>query len=228
MMIYNAIETSANPVATRSILWAGNIARSSLVGAFLFINGLSAPATASTYQQLYPVERTAAVPAGEIKLRQMETTPAAALLEIRRRSGLTWEELGDLFSVSRRSVHHWASGKVVSSGHEQRIRRTLAVLRVLDFREFVHARDFLLSSDGQGVAPIELLKAGEFGEVISRGGSSADKTVAQTLTPLSRGAEAARQPTPPASLMDAIQDRPPIAAKGRIARTVRVVPKATG
>jgi DNA-binding transcriptional regulator YiaG len=221
------IETSANyaSYAARSMLWAGHLARGSLVGAFLFVNGLSTCATASTYQIPRPVERTTTAPAGEIKLMPTETSAAAAVLEIRRRSGLTWEELGDLFNVSRRSVHHWASGNVVSSGHEQLIRRTLAVLRTLDITESARTRNFLLSSDQQGVAPIDLLKAGQFDEVVSRAGDSVERITLSAPTPLSRAAKAAREPAAPASLLGAIQDRPQISSKGRIARVVRV-PKA--
>ena len=58
------------------------------------------------------VDRTTANPAGsfDFLLGPAEST-AEAIMEIRRRSGLTWQELGDLFDVSRRSIHHWANGK---------------------------------------------------------------------------------------------------------------------
>ena len=35
----------------------------------------------------------------------------AAIGELRRLSGLTWDQLARIFSVSRRSLHFWASGK---------------------------------------------------------------------------------------------------------------------
>jgi transcriptional regulator with XRE-family HTH domain len=37
-------------------------------------------------------------------------TVSAALRSLREMSGLTWDQLGKLFGVSRRAVHHWASG----------------------------------------------------------------------------------------------------------------------
>src|SRR5262245_8901698 len=76
------------------------------------------PGTGSSYGVNRPLKRTAASPAGRIEPAATETV-GAAVMEIRRRSGLTWEELGDLFGVSRRSVHHWASGKTVSPRHDQ-------------------------------------------------------------------------------------------------------------
>ena len=71
---------------------------------------LPGPATANTYAQgsmaigamVAPFsERTAAGPAGQVEHKPVEST-AEAIMEIHRRSGLTWEELGDLFDVSRR------------------------------------------------------------------------------------------------------------------------------
>ena len=35
----------------------------------------------------------------------------AAIGELRRLSGLTWDQLARLFNLSRRSLHFWASGK---------------------------------------------------------------------------------------------------------------------
>ena len=33
-----------------------------------------------------------------------------ATSELRRISGLTWKQLGELFNVSRRNIHFWANG----------------------------------------------------------------------------------------------------------------------
>ncbi|MYE02765.1 MAG: helix-turn-helix transcriptional regulator [Alphaproteobacteria bacterium] len=46
---------------------------------------------------------------------------AHALFEIRRLSGLTWQELADLFGVSRRTVHNWANGARPSAEHKRAI-----------------------------------------------------------------------------------------------------------
>jgi len=55
-----------------------------------------------------------------------------AIAELRRRSGLTWDQLARLFEVSRRSVHFWASGKVMAAAHEEHLQRVLAAVRRLD------------------------------------------------------------------------------------------------
>lgn len=36
--------------------------------------------------------------------------PADQIRDLHSRSGLTWTQLGSLFGVSRRAVHHWANG----------------------------------------------------------------------------------------------------------------------
>src|SRR5690348_926812 len=76
--------------------------------------------TRASYIIAVPAERTGAGPDWQLPGGPSETT-REAILEIRRRAGLTWEELADLFDVSRRSVHHWANGKAVTADHEQRI-----------------------------------------------------------------------------------------------------------
>lgn len=47
------------------------------------------------------------------------TGSAAQLHELREHSGLTWDQLARLFGVSRRSVHHWASGDNMNAAHQE-------------------------------------------------------------------------------------------------------------
>lgn len=43
-------------------------------------------------------------------------------------SGLTWEQLGRLFGVSRRSVHAWAAGARLSAANAERLARVSTVV----------------------------------------------------------------------------------------------------
>ena len=72
--------------------------------------------------QLFPAHDKA--PSGE--------TTGHAVNEIRRLSGLTWEQLGELFAVSRRSAHFWASGKPLSAANEARLMQVLDIIRGAD------------------------------------------------------------------------------------------------
>jgi DNA-binding XRE family transcriptional regulator len=53
------------------------------------------------------------------------------LREIRRRSALTWDQLASIFAVSRRAVHHWASGKAASVEHTEKVRALFAKIDAL-------------------------------------------------------------------------------------------------
>ena len=170
-------------------------------------------------------DSTAAGPAGQIEHATAEST-AEAVMEIRRRSGLTWEELGDLFDVSRRSVHHWANGKPVSARHDRTIRRMLAALRHLDQGSRAGTRALLLSIDpAMGVFALDLLKEGRFDEAMGR--VAGVRAPEPPRTPLSRAARDARRPPAPALLLGAEQERPHIPAKVRAVRARRI-PKTPG
>lgn len=163
--------------------------------------------------------RTAAGPAGEIERLPMEST-AEAILEIRRLSGLTWQEVADLFAVSRRSVHHWANGKTVAAKHDRTIRRMLAALRHLYRGDQIGTRAIILSVDqATQVSAFDLLKHGRFDEAISR--VEGVRVPAPGRIPLSRAAQQARRPPAPTHFLEAEQDRPDIPAKARVARPKR-------
>ena len=59
---------------------------------------------------------------------EMVTPSSDAVCALRRLTGLTWGEVATLFGVSRRSVHHWASGGPLSPAHEAQLRAWLAAV----------------------------------------------------------------------------------------------------
>lgn len=195
------------------------------VAAVLTATAPQEPATASTYELPRIVERTSSGPVGQIRQAPAEST-AQAVLEIRRRSGLTWEELGDLFDVSRRSVHHWASGKPVSAGNDRMIRRILAAVRRLGSGGQADARAQLLTVDAvTGVSTFDSLKDGRFDEAMMR--LEVVQAPERRRIPLSRKARDARRPPAPVLLLEAEHGRPETPARARVARAVRA-PESTG
>ena len=147
-------------------------------------------------------------------------------MEVRRRSGLTWEQLGELFDVSRRSVHHWANGKPLAAGRERTLRRMLATVRYLDRGSQADTRALLLAIDpSRGASAFDLLKDGRFDEAMGR--AEAIRRPQRQHVLLSRAAREARRPPAPALLVGAAQDRPQFPANARVARAVRP-PKAAG
>ena len=206
----------------------GTTSRSNLVTAIAAVVAVATPlesVTASTYEVFSFSERTAFGPDGQIEPVPSEST-GEAVLEIRRRSGLTWEELGELFEVSRRSLHHWASGKPASAEHERKIRRMLASIRWLDQGDQAATRARLLAVDEHlGVSVFDLWKQGRFEDAGTQ--PAGNRPLEHRPVPFSRAARDARRPPAPALILEADQDRPDVPAKARIVPAVRT-PKKTG
>lgn len=144
----------------------------------------------------------------------------AAISELRRLAGLTWEQLARVFGVARRSLHFWASGKPINATNEERLRRLLAVVRRAD-RGAADANRAMLLRDHDGVLPLDLLTEGRFDEFLALVGKGPGRRRLE-LTPLSAEAWEARKPPPPEELVEALHDRAHRdVGRGRAARTVR-------
>lgn len=116
--------------------------------------------------------------------------------EIKRLSGLTWEQLAKIFNVSRRSLHFWASGKPLSPFNEEHLRRLLATIRYINRGSADINRSALLQPQQDSVIPLDLLVSGKYEEV--KRSLGAGKVVENPkLKPLSPEAIASRMPPPP-------------------------------
>jgi transcriptional regulator with XRE-family HTH domain len=141
-----------------------------------------------------------------VSLVSESTAPltAKAISELRRISGLTWEQLGELFGVSRRSVHFWASGKPMNADNERRLLQALDVVRIADRGSARTNRSALMEAH-DGTTAFELLAAEEFDRaraLLGRG--MGRKELA--LGPLSPAAAASRTPPSPDVLVEAQHD----------------------
>lgn len=81
--------------------------------------------------------------AGSIIFAPTETT-ADLVREVKDNSGLTWEELGRIFGVSRRAVHNWANGGKANAFNSRRIRRVHALIHDLSRGNEINTREALL------------------------------------------------------------------------------------
>ena len=79
-----------------------------------------------------------------------------AISELRRISGLTWQQLGQLLGVSRRSVHYWASGKPLNAGNQKRLMRVLDIVRTA-YRGSARGTRAALLDAGEGTTPLDML-----------------------------------------------------------------------
>jgi DNA-binding transcriptional regulator YiaG len=151
----------------------------------------------------------------------MPVPAGVAIGELRRLSGLTWEQLSRLFNVSRRSLHFWASGKPMAPSNEEHLQRLLAVIRRIDRGSASANRAALLGVREDGSIPYDLLAAGQYARVFSLLGPGD----AERGRPPRPSAEmlAVRAPPPPEELVGALQGS--IHRNGgrvRAARSVRV------
>ena len=154
----------------------------------------------------------------EVALEARSAT-RSALAELRRASGLTWDQMSRLFGVSRRSVHFWASGKPMTSEHEEHLYRVLAL---------VHGAS--ASADALRAALLSVV-AGEqvLTMLVERRYADAEAALAMgearitaSRVPLSASAAAARRPLDPEFLAGSADDQAhPIHGRGRSASTVR-------
>ena len=129
----------------------------------------------------------------------------ATIGELRRLSGLTWDQLARLFEVSRRSVHFWASGKPMALGNEEHLRRLLAVVRKVDRGSARANRAILLGVREDGILPFDLLAAREYERVLFLLGLGESY---RTPPPqISKDARILRAPQPPEELVGALQGR---------------------
>ncbi len=90
----------------------------------------------------------------------------SAVVEIRRRSQLTWEQLARVFGVQRRSLHFWARGARPSSDNAERILRVLTIVRHFDTGDAERTRAELLRPFEQGMSVYDMLCARRDDEVI--------------------------------------------------------------
>ncbi|WP_156040808.1 XRE family transcriptional regulator [Chondromyces apiculatus] len=148
----------------------------------------------------------------------------AAIGELRRRSGLTWDQLARLFNVSRRSMHFWASGKPMASSNEEHLQRLLAVVRKVDRGSASANRAVLLGVREDGSLPFDLLAAGDYDRVLALLGPGESPRVSPPK--ISAEARVARAPRPPEELVDALHDR--IHREGGTARAAKSVRVRSG
>lgn len=144
-----------------------------------------------------------------------------ALNELRKLSGLTWEQLAKLLKVSCRSLHFWASGQPLSRFNQENLNRLLGTIRYIDRGSASLNRSLLPLPSSDGRPLFDLLVAGEHEEVkrILGPGNAPERPY---LVPLYEDVHTSRLPQNPADLVDALQE--PIGReveRSRLARAAR-------
>ena len=135
----------------------------------------------------------------------LRKTSQQAVNELRKLSGLNWDQIASLFSVSRRSVLFWASGEPLSPANEEKLNQIFDTVAYISRGSASQNRNLLMSIADDGRSYLELLAASEYESVkrIFGAGNAPEKP---KLGRLSKEAEMSRLPPNPADLVDALQD----------------------
>lgn len=130
-----------------------------VVGALLVAPSLSTSSSAPHGQETFPTRASMQTSTG----LPIETSPrrstSGVLSELRRLSGLTWDQLSRFFGVSRRTIHFWASGQAMSASNEEKLQQALAKVKSLDQGSASATRSLLLAVDASGRPLLESMSA---------------------------------------------------------------------
>lgn len=189
--------------ASTSAGWMQHVREPVLLGCMLAGLGTSS-ARALPLEILPRVTRAAEQTSSGTSLPEVEPA-GVAIAELRRRSGLTWDQLARLFSVSRRALHFWASGKPMTPSNEEHLQRLLSALRKIDRGSASANRSILLRVDEDGSMVFDLLAARDYDGVVALLGGQEPQRARPPK--LAREVRTARAPRPPEELAAAQQDR---------------------
>lgn len=181
------------------------------------------PGTTSSWRAQRPLDDGSAVAVADLG------DAASAVLEVRRISGLTWEQLASVLGVSRRAVHLWAAGRPLQPANEAVLRQVLTVVRLADREQPSATRRFLFgTTDASGNSIFELMQRRELdgAKALARSGSAPMPVVVPRGTVAPQEMATRRPPTP--DVLAGALEEPIHKDLGRVLRTVKVPKKRNG
>ena len=150
--------------------------------------------------------KTASASIPENNTREHNDATRSAIHELRRISGLTWDQLARLFNVTRRSLHAWGSGQPLHPTNEERLNRLLAVIRYIDQGAADLNRQALLTPTTDGSLPLDLLINAQYEQVKQLLGRGSGRRKIKHPPLLPRVSARALWQPPPEQLVDALHD----------------------
>ena len=142
---------------------------------------------------------------------RVETTAQELVENIRKKSGLTLEEIAPLVGVSRRSLQNWRAGGTISARKEQRLRDIADTFESLGHKNPRSLRRLIFERANHGVRAYDLLAERQFGAAYSAvtGQAAPDHLVTRSWT-------AALSPAPSLLARLSIRDDGPSGTTGRV------------
>ena len=86
------------------------------------------------------------------------------VFKLRRLTGLTWERLGELLNVDRRTIHNWAGGSRIRQANLDHVAAVLKALRYVDRGSATSNKD-ALDMPVRGVTAFDALRRGMYDDV---------------------------------------------------------------
>jgi len=106
-----------------------------------------------------------------------------AIFELKRLTGLTWEELATLLSVTRRSLHLWANGGPINALNERHVRDLLMAMHELDRGTARENRALLLAPLQDADSTVgDLLQGRHFADALKLVGRGRGRAVPPPVT----------------------------------------------
>ena len=218
--------TRSLPLPPRPLAFV--IVAAGALGASLATSAVAAPPRGEPAPWvLEPWTRADSLPQHAICASPSQEAQGAQLMDLRRRTGLTWEKLAELFGVDRRSVHFWASDRPMNAPNREKLGRALGFVRRIA-ADAEQMRQWLLSPGEGGVLPFDQLRDGRYDAIVVpvRFGVSVQGHAGVSAAPrVSPEALRARAPRPPDELVGAGVDTiHREVGKARRARSVKMRP----
>ncbi|MCB0363423.1 MAG: helix-turn-helix transcriptional regulator, partial [Bdellovibrionales bacterium] len=136
-------------------------------------------------------------------LTESHESSQSLIRNLRKISGLTWEQLAKLFNTSRRTLHYWDNGNAMAADNHEKLVRILAAVGTLDTGNATENRRLLLTNT-EGCIPFDLLKQERFEDFEQIKGYFNRRTLKPQL---SASEIQARSPLPLDRLVDAKSER---------------------
>jgi hypothetical protein len=170
-----------------------------LTGSYTIGLGSCIASTTTNFDVLICNAGTRAEPA--CRLIVPDKSCARAIHEIRLLSGLTWDEIGILFRVSRRSAHNWANGEPLKPENSACVRHALLAIQRLCRPSSAETRLALLAPLPTGERALDLLAAKKWPRAIA-------EVRALPAMPAPNSPHPDQTQRHPLTYVDALPDRP--------------------
>jgi hypothetical protein len=119
----------------------------------------------TSLQEYLPIQCSNPTAARSPIIRHVEAPEPSALFQLKRMSGLNWDQIAKLMAVSRRAVHNWASGEAISSKNQERLGALAVAVQRIDRGNAEANRTFILQGEYKGRRVFDILDTLNHAEV---------------------------------------------------------------